>query len=108
MPFQTITAKAAHDEVVKGDGACVLLDVREPFEVAMASVPGSLLIPMRQIPGRLAEIDRSKRVLVLCHTGCGASRSRTSSVRSGYANVANVRGGIDSWSETVDASIPRY
>ncbi len=108
MPFQTISPKAAHDAIAKGGGACVLLDVREPFEVAMASVPGALLIPMQQVPGRLAEIDRSKRVLVLCHHGMRSQQVADYLVRVGYANVASVNGGIEEWSTTVDASIPHY
>jgi rhodanese-related sulfurtransferase len=108
MPFQTISPKAAHDAIGNGGGACVLLDVREPFEVAMASVPGALLIPMQQVPKRLAEIDRTKRVLVLCHHGMRSQQVADYLVRSGYANVASVNGGIEEWSMTVDASIPHY
>ena len=108
MPFQTITPRAAHDELAKPGGSSILLDVREPFEAATAAVPGALLIPMRQVPQRLTEIDRTKRVLVLCHHGMRSQQVADFLVRSGYADVASVGGGIEAWSTTVDASIPRY
>ena len=108
MPFQTITPQAAHDVMAKGGGAGVLLDVREPFEVAMAAVPGALLIPMQQVPGRLAEIDRTKRVLVLCHHGMRSQQVADYLVRVGYPSVASVDGGIEAWTMTVDGAIPRY
>lgn len=86
----------------------LLLDVREPFEVALCAVPGSRHIPMRQIPENLDELPREQPILVLCHHG-GRSLRVTQFLRAnGFTNVTNVAGGIDAWSEQVDPTLARY
>ena len=85
-----------------------ILDVREPWEVEIASVSGALLIPMQQLPGGLAELDTADRVAVLCHSGGRSARVADWLAGNGFATVANVRGGIDAWSTEIDATIPRY
>lgn len=86
----------------------VLLDVREPRELAVASVPGALHIPMAQVPGRLAEIDRGRHVVVICHSG-GRSQAVVGFLKhQGYEQVSNLVGGITRWSREIDPSIPVY
>lgn len=85
-----------------------LLDVREPDEVATVAVPGSVPIPMREIPARVAEIPTDGPVLVLCHHG-GRSARVTQFLRAqGFPGATNVAGGIDAWASEVDPSLPRY
>ena len=89
-----------------------LLDVREPWEVALASVraPGcrTLFIPMGHIPSRLAEIDRSQPVVCLCHHGMRSAQVVAFLMRHGGGDVYNLTGGIDAWSAEVDPTVPRY
>jgi rhodanese-related sulfurtransferase len=87
----------------------VLLDCREASEVATARIEGSVHIPMREVPARLAEIgDKSERIVVHCHHG-GRSLRVTHFLRQhGFDNVQNMAGGIDAWSLEVDPSVPRY
>ncbi|HET9031052.1 MAG TPA: rhodanese-like domain-containing protein [Candidatus Aquilonibacter sp.] len=86
----------------------VLLDVREPYEVQTASIPGSTVISMREIPQRLGELPRDKPIAVLCHHG-GRSERVASFLRSqGFSEVSNVDGGIDAYARAVDPAIPRY
>ena len=88
----------------------VLLDCREADEVATAKIPGSLHIPMREIPARLAELEahRQGRVVVHCHHG-GRSQRVTHYLRQqGFPQVQNMSGGIDDWSLKVDPAVPRY
>ena len=86
----------------------VLLDVREPRELAVASVPGALHIPMAQVPARLAEIDRDRHVVVICHSG-GRSQAVVGFLKhQGYEQVSNLAGGITRWSREIDPSIPVY
>jgi rhodanese-related sulfurtransferase len=86
-----------------------LLDCREVSEVATAHIAGTLHIPMREIPSRLAEIgDKSGRVVVHCHHG-GRSQRVTHFLRQqGFDNAQNMSGGIDAWSAEVDPGVPRY
>ena len=87
----------------------LLLDVREPIEFQLASLPGSILMPMGEIPSRAhAELDPDQPIVVLCHHG-QRSLSVTMWLRNqDFAHVQSLAGGIDEWSRTIDPSIPRY
>jgi rhodanese-related sulfurtransferase len=84
-----------------------LLDVREPWELDIASVPGVLHIPMGEVNARLGEIDRSREVVVLCRSGRRSLDVARFLQQSGYSAV-NLAGGILAWSRDVDATIPTY
>ena len=92
--------------------APVLLDVREAWEVQTASVVPQgftlVAIPMNEIPGRLAEFDAGQRIACLCHHGARSQRVAAFLTQNGFADVANVAGGIDAWSATREPAVPRY
>ncbi len=89
-----------------------MLDVREPWELATASVTPDgfslLAIPMSQIPSRIGELDPAQPVACLCHHGARSERVAMFLEQHGFSAVANVAGGIDAWSCEVDARVPRY
>ena len=85
-----------------------LLDVRESWEVEKASVPDAICIPMSAIPERRSELDDDLPVAVICHSGVRSAKVVAYLSATGFERVANVSGGIDQWSQTVDTSIPRY
>lgn len=89
------------------DGSAILLDVREPFEIAAARVEGALHIPMRELPARVAELPRDKPILVLCHSGARSQRVANWLIPQGF-DASNVAGGIDAWADEVDPSVPKY
>lgn len=95
-----------------GDTRPVVLDVREPWEVATAAlaVDGAptVNIPMHEIPQRLGELDPAQPVLSLCHHGVRSLQVAHFLERQGFAEVFNIAGGIDAWSREVDASVPLY
>ena len=87
----------------------MLLDVREHVELALAAVAGALHIPMREVPARLAELDRrqaARRDVSLGRPQPTGSPSTCS--RNGFSNVFNLKGGIDAWSTQLDSHVPRY
>lgn len=84
-----------------------LLDVREDWELGVASVPGILHIPMGQVADRITEIDRDKEVVVLCRSGRRSMDVARFLQQSGFRTV-NLAGGILAWSHDVDATIPTY
>ena len=86
----------------------VLLDVREADEVAIARVPGSVWIPMAQIPQRIGELDPSVPVAVMCHHGGRSERVAGFLAARGFADVVNVEGGIDAYAERIEPSLARY
>ena len=87
----------------------MLLDVREPWEDARASLPGAILIPLGDIPSRAhAELDPDSHIVVLCHHGA-RSLSVTMWLRAqGFECVQSLAGGIDGWSRLIDPDVPRY
>lgn len=85
-----------------------MLDVREPHEISVASVDGSLRIPMGQVPGRLDDIDRHKTIVVMCHGGVRSLQVAVYLSQCGFERVVNLDGGIDAWSRTIDPKVPRY
>jgi adenylyltransferase/sulfurtransferase len=88
--------------------APVVLDVREPFEVALCKLPGSLAIPLAQVPDNMSALPRDRPILVLCHHG-SRSLSATKYLRAkGLNRSTSLRGGIHEWAETFDPKMPRY
>jgi rhodanese-related sulfurtransferase len=85
-----------------------LLDVREAWEIETAGISGSINIPMTRVPERLGELDPELPTAVLCHSGGRSRRVAEYLETCGFRRVANVSGGIDLWSQTVDPSIARY
>ncbi len=84
-----------------------LLDVREPWELDVASVPGVVHIPMGEVSARLDELNRENEVVVLCRSGRRSLEVARFLQQKGF-NVVNLAGGILAWSRDVDATIPTY
>lgn len=81
-----------------GSGA-LLLDIREPFEVATGVIPGAVLVPQDQVPARIAEVapDRDRQVVVYCATGKRSLFVTKWLGEQGYTDVASMAGGIVAW-----------
>lgn len=93
----------------RGD-TLTLLDVREGWEVGVASVPADqqvVHIPMGEVAGRLGELDRGQEVAVLCRSGKRSLQVATFLQQNGFRTL-NVAGGILAWSRELDATIPTY
>lgn len=86
----------------------LLLDVREPQELEIASLPGSVNIPMAEVPDRLQELNRDSTIVVLCRSGVRSLQVARFLQRHGYSRVANLSGGILRWGQDVDPDLPGY
>ena len=86
----------------------VLLDVREPNEVAYASIGPSLHIPMQQVPSRLNELDPAQSIVVFCHRGNRSLQICQFLGQYDFSDVMNLTGGIAAWSQEIDPSVPTY
>ena len=86
----------------------LVLDVREPREVEIASIEGARLIPLRELPSRLAELPSRAEIVTHCHHGQRSLKAREILVGAGFQHVRSLAGGIDAWSREVDAEVPRY
>ena len=85
-----------------------LLDVREHWEIEIASVDDSVVIPMSEIPRRIDELDLHAPIAVLCHGGFRSASVAAWLSENGATTVANISGGIDAWAMSVDKTLSRY
>ena len=90
----------------RGD-VLTLLDVREGWELGVASVPDVVHIPMGEVADRLGELDRTREVVVLCRSGRRSLQVANFLQQNGFQAV-NLAGGILAWSRELDATIPTY
>jgi rhodanese-related sulfurtransferase len=86
----------------------VILDVREPWEVAICALPNSINIPLGMIPSRAAEIPEERRVVALCHHGMRSLQATRWLRGRDRENIVNLQGGIDAWSRQIDPSVATY
>ena len=101
----SVSDLAAHKKA--GDDF-LLLDVREPDEIATASIPWATVIPMGEIPERVGELPADKPIYVLCRSGARSGRVTQFLNQNGYPDAHNVAGGILAWSREIDPSVPQY
>jgi rhodanese-related sulfurtransferase len=106
MSIAEITAAEFLARRSRGD-SLTLLDVREDWEIAVASVEGTVHIPMAQVPARLSELDRNTDIVVLCRSGRRSLEIAKLLVLHGFQAI-NLAGGILAWSHDVDPTIPTY
>jgi len=92
----------------RGGSDAVLLDVREDWELKVASVPDVVHIPMGQVADRLGELDPARETVVLCRSGRRSLEVAKFLEQRGFRSVANLSGGILAWSRDLDPSIPEY
>ena len=70
------------------------IDVREPDEVAGGSLPGTVNIPLGQLPDRVGELDPSQRVVLLCRSGGRSTKAAKHLTSVGFTDVVNLEGGM--------------
>ncbi len=90
-----------------GDGL-LLVDVRERYEHDIAQVPGAKLIPLSELPARMSELDSAQEIALLCKNGQRSAQAVRSLQEAGFSKLFNVAGGIDAWSQQIDATMPKY
>jgi sulfur-carrier protein adenylyltransferase/sulfurtransferase len=85
----------------------LVLDVREPWEQDIARLPGTLDIPMNDVPARLSELPKARDIVVMCRSGGRSSKVARYLEQEGY-RTANLTGGILGWAQDVDPSLKTY
>ncbi|MEV1131618.1 rhodanese-like domain-containing protein [Agromyces sp. NPDC049794] len=89
--MQSISPTEAH-----AIGDAYIIDVREPEELAQASVPGAHHIPLAALPARVGDVPRDRTVYVMCHAG-GRSARATQFLEAEGFDAVNIDGGITRW-----------
>ncbi|NNE93240.1 MAG: molybdenum cofactor biosynthesis protein MoeB, partial [Verrucomicrobiales bacterium] len=86
-----------------------LLDVREPFEADICSLPNAKLIPLGDLPGRIGDFpDRNAEIVVHCKMGARSAAALEILNEAGFTNACHVKGGINAWSAEIDPDVRLY
>jgi sulfur-carrier protein adenylyltransferase/sulfurtransferase len=86
----------------------VIIDVREPVEWEICHLPEAILIPEKDLKNRIQEFRISENIVLYCRTGIRSARALRTLKKAGFTKVKNLSGGIHSWSDEIDPSIPKY
>ncbi len=106
-PLEAITAKQLQESLATGR-KLTLLDVREPQEWEIATLPGAKLIALGDLPERMNELDTADDMVVYCHHGMRSAKAIGFLQKMGFSKLKNLAGGIDAWASQVDQEMPRY
>ena len=79
------------------NGDLQLIDVRQQTELRHGRVAGARHIPLGQLSDRLGELDQSRPVAFLCHSGARSALATRKAAKAGL-DASNVRGGVMAWS----------
>ena len=85
-----------------------LVDVREPHELAISSIPGAQNIPLGELAGRLSSLDSAEEMVLFCKSGTRSARALEILVSAGFRKLKHLNGGINAWARQVDPSLPVY
>ena len=102
-----ISAEALHQEMAEKDDL-ILIDVREPHEWEIAHIERARLIPLGQLPERLAELDGHAEIVTHCHHGARSMKALEILRGAGFGKVRSLAGGIDAWAERIEPGLARY
>jgi rhodanese-related sulfurtransferase len=90
------------------DARWQVLDVREPWEFEVSSIDNAILMPMSDVPKRISELDSTRPTAVLCRSGIRSRNVAEFLAEQGFARLINIAGGINAWSQEVDATLEQY
>ncbi len=105
--IDALTATELKAELDRGE-QLVVVDVREPQEYQINKIPGSILIPLGDLPKRYVELDPNARIVSQCKSGMRSAKAQDFLRSKGFTNVRNLTGGILGWIDQVDPSQPKY
>lgn len=86
----------------------IIVDVREEHEVDISKIEGSIHIPLGDVEDRLAELDKSKSLIMQCRSGGRSAAATQILLENGFKDVKNLVGGINQWASTIDTSMATY
>jgi adenylyltransferase/sulfurtransferase len=105
--MDALTSKELKAELDRGD-AVVIVDVREPQEYQINRLPGSILIPLGDLPKRYVELDPNANIVTQCKSGMRSAKAQEFLRAKGFTRVRNLTGGVLGWIDQVDPSQPKY
>ncbi len=106
--IRQLTVRELKEQLDKGTPNLVVIDVREPWELNVCSLPGAVSIPMRAIPARYPELPKDAEIVVVCHHGIRSQQVANYLERMGFDKLNNLVGGVAAWAREIDPNMPTY
>lgn len=113
-PFHPDHEITPRDTARQMHAGLVVIDIREPEELALAPFPGAVHIPMGRMLEHPDDLEdelprgRATPIALICHHGNRSLRATLALRQMGFPDVRSVAGGTDLWSRDIDPSVPRY
>jgi rhodanese-related sulfurtransferase len=112
VPFHEINVTELAAKLADPDRCCQLIDVREPQELAIVSLPNFMSFPLSEhsqwSETIQTELQPTIETIVLCHHGMRSAQMCGWLASQGFTDLYNVMGGIDAYARAIDASLPKY
>jgi adenylyltransferase/sulfurtransferase len=99
---EELKARLDHGEKI------LILDVRNPEEVQICRIPGTMVIPLPDLPRRYQELDRNQEMVVHCKSGVRSAKAIAFLRQQGFTRLKNLKGGILAWADRIDRTMARY
>lgn len=106
--MRQLTATQVSEHLQNTASPPLLLDVREPHEVEICAIAGSINIPLGQIPTAWVTLDPAREIVLICHHGIRSMQAGLFLEQQGFNNLINLTGGIDAWAQEVEPAMARY
>lgn len=106
--IRQLSVRELKEQLDKKSDKLVVLDVREPWERNICTLPEATAIPMREVPARVAELPKDAEIVVLCHHGIRSQQVALYLERAGFDKLNNVVGGIAAWAQEIDPNMATY
>jgi rhodanese-related sulfurtransferase len=105
----TITATELKAMQDRGDDI-FLVDVREPNEYEIVSIPGATLIPKGEFlnGNALEKLPQDKKIVLHCKSGVRSAEALAVVKNAGFGDAVHVGGGVLAWVKQIDPSLPSY
>jgi adenylyltransferase/sulfurtransferase len=101
------TVEELKARIDRGDKVFIL-DVRNPEEVQICRIPGTVVIPLPQLPQRFRELDPNQEMVVHCKSGVRSAKAIAFLRQQGFTKLKNLQGGILAWADRIDRTMAKY
>jgi adenylyltransferase/sulfurtransferase len=102
-----ITPAELNDEL-KSPNPPTVIDVREPHELAISALDGTINIPLGQLPAHLTSLDKNADLVIMCRVGGRSAQATSYMIKQGFLHVRNLTDGINGWARAVDRTMKEY
>ena len=106
--IRQLTVSELKERLGKESNDFVVIDVREPWEIAVCALPGAVSIPMRAIPARYPELSKDTELVLMCHHGVRSQHVAQFLQSQGFDKLSNLVGGINAWAIQIDPAMAKY